>query len=143
MSSFDFLFRQPFTMALGWTLVHFLWQGALIALLLGVANASLRRAGSNVRYVTACAALLLMLGAAVTTFLWLGSARASITPVRLLESMAGSSTIAGQAAARSNVPVAPIALVKQWLDGHLASLVLLWFAGVLILSVRTAGGWIV
>ena len=34
--------------ALGWTLLHFLWQGALIAVLLASALAFLRHAGSPV-----------------------------------------------------------------------------------------------
>ncbi len=69
MNWLTLLFQQPFTVALGWALLHFLWQGALIALLLGFANLCLRRARANLRYAAACTAMLLMLVAGVGTFL--------------------------------------------------------------------------
>ena len=53
--------------ALGWTLIHFCWQAAAIALLYRVADVTMGRARSNVSYVLALAALLSMLAAAVVT----------------------------------------------------------------------------
>ncbi len=51
--------------ALGWTLVHFLWQGLVVALLLGAAMSVMRAATS--RYLLATVALvLLVVGSAVT-----------------------------------------------------------------------------
>lgn len=47
--------------ALGWTLFHFLWEGAAIALLLAMVLAATR--SPRVRYTAACAALLAMLAA--------------------------------------------------------------------------------
>ncbi|WP_338770280.1 M56 family metallopeptidase [Massilia sp. METH4] len=44
--------------ALGWTLVHFLWQGALVGVLTAVALAALRGARPQLRYAVACAGLL-------------------------------------------------------------------------------------
>jgi bla regulator protein BlaR1 len=58
-----------FTEALGWTLLHFLWEGAGIAVLLAGALALLRNARANVRYAASCGAMLLMLVSAVGTFL--------------------------------------------------------------------------
>ena len=43
--------------AMGWSLIHFLWQGALVALLLEVALFFLREHSSRVRYTVRCAAL--------------------------------------------------------------------------------------
>jgi D-alanyl-D-alanine endopeptidase (penicillin-binding protein 7) len=45
--------------ALGWTLVHFLWQGALIGLATATVLALLRHAAPQQRYLVACAGLLL------------------------------------------------------------------------------------
>src|SRR5687768_2725445 len=53
---------------LGWVLLHFLWQGALLAALFWFANFCLRRRSANARYVVGCAALLLMAAAPVVTF---------------------------------------------------------------------------
>ena len=49
--------------ALGWALVHSLWEGALIALLVGVGFLLCRPASARMRYALACAGLLAMLAA--------------------------------------------------------------------------------
>ncbi len=58
-----------FTSALGWTLLHFLWQGASIAILLALTLAVLHRAAPRTRYLASSAALLLMVTAAAATFM--------------------------------------------------------------------------
>src|SRR6185503_17877995 len=144
MNYSEFLFRQPFTMALGWALVHFLWQGAVIALLLGLANFVFRRASANLRYVFACVAMLLMLAASITTLVWLGVSpqAGSAGPFGAFDSTLRPSGISG--ATPTTLPVgAPVLKFEQWLDQHLAALVWFWLAGVTLLSLRTAGGWIV
>ena len=44
--------------ALGWTLLHFLWQGLLIAGATALALAALRNARPEARYAVGCGALL-------------------------------------------------------------------------------------
>src|SRR5271154_2609473 len=58
----------PYLEALGWTLIHFFWQAAAVALLYRLADAVLGKARSQVRYVAALTALLSMLAAAGATF---------------------------------------------------------------------------
>src|ERR1700738_5435595 len=55
--------------ALGWALIHALWQCAAIALLFAALNLALRRASANLRYMLSYSALLAMPAAAVATFL--------------------------------------------------------------------------
>src|SRR5450432_2483 len=62
------LFPQNLVESLGWTLVHFLWQGVAIAALLAAALWLLRRAKPNHRYLAGCAALLLLAAMPVLTF---------------------------------------------------------------------------
>ena len=50
-------------------LVHFLWQGALIATVTGIALGALGRASPNVRYLFCLGALVLLVAAPVATFL--------------------------------------------------------------------------
>src|SRR5262249_34045513 len=64
---------QPAVEFLGRSLVHFLWQGSVVALLLAVLLYALRGATANVRYRLACAALLVMAACPVATLAWLGS----------------------------------------------------------------------
>jgi hypothetical protein len=52
---------------LGWVLLHFVWQGAIIALALAVLLALTCEAQARLRYLLSCAALVLMLGAALAT----------------------------------------------------------------------------
>ena len=53
--------------ALGWTLVHFCWQAAVIALLYRVVDLAFAKSRSHVRYTLALVALMSMFAAAVVT----------------------------------------------------------------------------
>jgi ankyrin repeat protein/beta-lactamase regulating signal transducer with metallopeptidase domain len=136
------LFRLPVIIPLGWALLHFLWQGALIALLLAAVNLLLQRADARLRYAADCIALVLMLAAAVSTFVWLIPASApEDRPPK-------SATLTFQTVAPYVAQAAPAISTgssfrwEPWLDRHLTWLVCAWFAGVVVLSLRIAGGWI-
>jgi beta-lactamase regulating signal transducer with metallopeptidase domain len=122
---------------LGWTLLHFIWQGAGLAALFAVACAVCRSAVA--RYALAVGTLALMMALPVVTFTWL---RAQANPaVRNgaggASAWVGTSTQNATALPGSHAPVAesrseqPVALL--WF-------VEVWFLGVLLLSLRTAGG---
>lgn len=64
MSAFMELLSQPLTERLGWALVHFLWQGALVAGLLVGLLRILRAASAEARYLADCVALVVMAGLA-------------------------------------------------------------------------------
>ena len=67
---------------LGWTLLHFLWQGAAIAAALALAQRLLRNQSAQSRYFAGCVALLLMIAAPLATF---GILRPSVTvPERIV-----------------------------------------------------------
>lgn len=51
--------QHPFVEKLGWALLHFVWQGAVVAVLCGIVLLLMRRATSNSRYLVACGGLLL------------------------------------------------------------------------------------
>ena len=63
--------------AMGWSLIHFLWQGTLIALTLELGLLGLRKSSVELRYMVRCAALVLMAAAPALTFWFL---RASDAP---------------------------------------------------------------
>jgi len=68
------LFAGPLGHALGWTLLHFCWQGALVAAVLWCALELLRGRSSQVRYAAACCALGLTVALPVATFARLAAA---------------------------------------------------------------------
>lgn len=59
---------EPLIEPLAWTLVHFLWQGSLVAMALGATLFLLRHADARWRYGVSCAALVLMALAPLVTF---------------------------------------------------------------------------
>ncbi len=67
MATLETLLSTQMIERLGWTLVHFVWQAAAVALLLAVVLRCLRRSSSNVRYVVACLAMLLIVALPLVT----------------------------------------------------------------------------
>jgi beta-lactamase regulating signal transducer with metallopeptidase domain len=123
--------------ALGWALLHFVWQGAALAALFALANALCRRA--TARYALAVMTLILMMAAPVITFtamlrqtspaVTLGARGASTSAVKPVQGVS--------VAARLSAPV-PEASVSQ--PAGMLWFVEAWFLGVVLLSLRTAGG---
>jgi beta-lactamase regulating signal transducer with metallopeptidase domain len=119
---------------LGLSLLHFLWQGAALAALAAAALSASRKAAT--RYAIAIIALVLMVAAPVATFMVLHN---STTPV------ASSAQIAGPAVARivklASESVSPTGQPRLLSSTLLTTFVELWFVGVLLFSLRTAGGF--
>src|SRR5215831_12342931 len=67
MAAIETWLRQPAAQAIGWTLLQFVWQGALVAGLAAGALAALRPSAADVRYVVSSIALALMLTLPVVT----------------------------------------------------------------------------
>jgi beta-lactamase regulating signal transducer with metallopeptidase domain len=120
--------------SLGWTLLHFLWQGTGIAALAAVLMALCSRASA--RYTLAVFALALMLAAPVATFLCLTSFEAA---------PAHSSSLAEEHSANTgNEPVKSstgFSRLSTSLD-TLPWLVDAWLLGVAFFSLRSAGGFL-
>lgn len=70
----------PMLEAFGWTLLHFLWQGTLIALVLAAALWLLRNASPQTRYVLCCAAMVLSLVVVVITWRRMLGGELSVAP---------------------------------------------------------------
>src|ERR1700722_2964226 len=79
---------SPAIEALGWTLLHFVWQAAALGLALACFLALARRASPALRYLAGCSALALMALAGTGTFAWqmaAAEARATTSIVTALE----------------------------------------------------------
>ena len=69
MNAMQILSSEAWVERLGWTLVHFLWQGLSIAVLYAAARRAVARTSSpNARYLLACAALAAMMAAPLVTW---------------------------------------------------------------------------
>jgi GWxTD domain-containing protein len=66
--------QQPAVHALGWTLLHFVWQGAVVAILLAIVLGMITGKSPQLRYGAACCAMLLMLLLPLVTWQHLAAA---------------------------------------------------------------------
>ncbi len=57
----------------GWTMLHYLWLGALVGLAAGVGRLLLRRASANVRYVAALSFLAVLAALPMGIAVWMGA----------------------------------------------------------------------
>ena len=122
---------------LGWTLLHFLWQGAGLAALFAVASVACR--STSARYALAVGALVLMLVSPVITFTWLHTQANPAVRTGAEGALTWAATSTQHAAALSGSH-APIAGTRSEPAMGMLWLVEAWFLGVLLLSLRTAGG---
>jgi len=117
--------------AIGLTVLHSLWEGAAVAILLALALCLLR--GASLRYVAGCSALAAFFAMFIITF-------AHYAPVYSGEQVVAvnrryfDSTQAG-----SLLSFRPRQLASDSLPGWVA---VAWLAGVIALQVRAAGGWL-
>jgi beta-lactamase regulating signal transducer with metallopeptidase domain len=109
-------YLQSLVPALGWTLAHFLWQGALVAFALQVVLKACRTA--RARHDWALAALVVMAILPILTFAWLQSG------VRIVLVPRGFPGL---------IPVG-----QRWETLAVAA----WLVGVAVLAVRLAGGFL-
>jgi beta-lactamase regulating signal transducer with metallopeptidase domain len=150
------------THALGWALVHFLWQGAALAFLLGIALALTRPTAARTRYALSLLTLAAMLVLPVATaarlyepgFVGAPAVMTTSSPTDPIESSPARQESRSrspalispvdriQPAASSSSRLPSIAQVRAWLEPMLPWLVVVWVVGVLLLSVRTAHGWL-
>jgi len=131
--------------ALGWTLLHFCWQGAAIAVLYAAADRMTMRLGVKVRYGVALLALMLMPVAALVTFV--EQERLVVHVTQGGHEIAASQLGVMHASVVKNLPmVAPMVESSEiWIAGNARHLLPwidgVWLVGVLLLALRAAGGW--
>ena len=135
--------RTSFALRLGWTLSHFLWQGAAVAALVAVALACSRGWSASIRYRVLCLALVVMTMLPVLTFLRIG--RDETVPASFYRQLAAAppaATTAGELPESGSTSLSRppgnersvVVLLLPWLATG-------WIVGVFGFSVRLAGGW--
>jgi uncharacterized protein (TIGR03435 family) len=143
MNAMQMLSSEAWVERLGWTLVHFLWQGLSIALLYAAARRIVaRRSSPNSRYLLACAALAAMMAAPLATWRLMQQPDASPGAAYQIRGIPPTSSTTGVAAAtlpdsvRATEPRVEPAQFLAWI-------VIVWLAGAAAFWLRLAGGWVV
>ncbi len=138
--------------ALGWTLLHTLWQGALFAVLLGLVLIALRTYSAQARYLVAVGFLAAFFVTAGLTFAQLYTG----APPQTVQSRNGEGNPIHSTAAEAPAASVPsitnpadtarpaatgslLTRARDYFDRHLPLLVTLWLLGVLVLQLRFLG----
>ena len=153
MNALADILHQPVAQRLGWALLHFLWQGATIGLIFAGGMRLLRNRSANARYTLGCGSLCSMVAAVALTFGLQskggdgsspGNDKQSHSPARTasiptaMESGTTPDTVT--TAHRVDGSASPSAV--QTLRPILPLIVATWLAGVCLLSIRLAFGWV-
>ena len=161
-------FYASIASTIGWTLIHFLWQGLVIAMATLVVLKIFRRSSANVHYFIACAGLLVMAAAPVATFvlqqrtpmpetalvaendvvkpdtsLSENLQQRDATPVSRIREFEKYRTSPVEATENSESP--SIASAMAWLHSRLETLApwiaTIWIIGVAVASLKLIFGW--
>jgi beta-lactamase regulating signal transducer with metallopeptidase domain len=119
--------------ALGWTLLHFCWQGAVVAVVLWSALQLLAGRSAQARYGVACCALALMVALPLATF-----GRLALAENRLSLPHTGAAVLAPAAV---SVEAAGTPWLASMLEPALPWLLLAWLAGVALFLLRLSVGF--
>jgi beta-lactamase regulating signal transducer with metallopeptidase domain/protein involved in polysaccharide export with SLBB domain len=146
----DFLFASspdPLIQAVGWTLIHSLWQGSLVAVCLAVVLRAFPKAPSNTRYVMACASLIAVVClTALTCIHYVGTRQATpALPVfqgaailtQGVNPISDTPTLTAQPYFTAEQPTAPLASIERYLPWVVSA----WLTGMVIVSLRMLTGW--
>ena len=133
---------------LGWILLHSLWQGAVIGLLIAGALRGLQRAGSNLRYILAFSALTLLAVTPVITVLCaketfafgLGKGQIHVGENRAMDQEVRVYNSAGKfrQAAR---PETRVEKTIRYLNQSLPAVTSCWGIGLILVSIWHLGGY--
>ena len=124
--------------ALGWALIHSLWQCAAIAAVFAVLNLVLQPRSANARYLAGSVSLLAMPLAAAVTFWLLSQDPQSSKAIVAISAVSGD--LAPPDAA--HIPSAPSPTPAPHSVPYLDLVVWFWAAGVISMSLWSAAGWL-
>ena len=133
---------NPWIEVTGWTLIHFVWQGTLLALATAAALGLCRRAAAEVRYAIACLGLAAMLATAgATAVMGTLSGNASFPGALAAAASVAGSPIEPSTGSGVTAPSAARQAVQAANPGQVLPIVVwIWLAGVTVLFARLAAG---
>jgi uncharacterized protein (TIGR03435 family) len=139
MSLIQILTRQPWVQHLGLTLLHFLWQGAIVACIYAAARQwDVRDSSPNRRYLLACAALSVLAIAPVVTWMLLQGP----SPQSVADTFAAPMSATRTESIRSILFSPPSDTYPAMPGSFLSWVVAFWLIGASVFSLRLMGGWI-
>lgn len=128
-------FGTQLVYALGWTLVHSLWQAALAAALLALLLSLIPDRKANGRYLISALALVSVLVMTIATF------SHYFQLIGQTMAQAHAELTGAPVAATPAKNLSGLAQFQLWLTTQMPAIVLIWLAGFTLLFVRYCGAW--
>jgi GWxTD domain-containing protein len=131
MRVLEYLIATPLAGAVGWTVLHSLWEGAIVSAVLGAVLLIFR--SPRLRYAAACMAMLAMLGAFAVTFLRMTPDGPRAAPTLQISASPAWKVVTVIIRPGSLEP--DLSAIAPWLAPF-------WIAGVLLFYLRYMAGFI-
>jgi len=129
--------------ALGWTLVHSVWQGTLIAIISVAGFTVLNKRSASLRYNFGIVLLSLQLVTSIVTFFYyqltLPVKNLAINNLNSLSTPVRNIPLNWQ---KVDYNLSMATKIQIWLNMHIYELVICWLIGAAFLMLRFAAGWI-
>jgi len=140
MNAIGMMLSGPLAEAIGWALLHLLWQGAVVAAILAATLSLMAKQKATARYIAACIALVTIVALGVGTAVRAYEGRGVRTDARV--TTPGTVILAEPIAHLAHHdPLSPQSSVLTP-TRYLPYVVLTWLLGVTLLSLRLVGGWV-
>jgi bla regulator protein BlaR1 len=146
------LLSERILQSLGWTFIHSLWHGAVIALILGFMLPGLRKQAANIRYALAVGSLAALLILSVTTFIRyythlpvIGNSEVAVAVPAHAETLVFGGALDAAPVDNLSADSGIAGLIKGftgYFTHHFPIVVSLWFLGMILFLAKLLGGLI-
>ncbi|QHT68462.1 M48 family metalloprotease [Rhodocytophaga rosea] len=145
MNTLSSIAPDKWIQALGWTLLHSLWQGLIAAVLLGILLLLLHRQSATIRYFVSTLTLFTFLLVTVATFvkeysILTKTTASEATPMNYAIGFPVALTTSQPASQAETLSPGFYSTFSVYFTQHLPSIVLLWALGIMVLLLRFMGG---
>lgn len=141
MNFLNQIVSEKVTHALGWTVLHAMWQVSLLALIMAIVLWFLKNKSAKIRYTVGCATLFLMLGISQVTFLYQFLNYQPIEPINTTAEVNQEMPIPNESfilmlSSESNWTEK----IVTYLNDNIQMIVAFWVLGFILFAIRLFGG---
>jgi bla regulator protein blaR1 len=130
------LINNPWMEALGWSLLHSVWQCMLITIIVWISLKFISHRASQLRYLISAAGLALTLVAIITTFVFVLPSTGTERAIQTVVEQATSSALQDAGAVETSV-----SLFQSTIESNMNLILAGWFLGTCFFILRIVGGW--
>jgi len=127
--------------ALGWTLLHTVWQAGILSLLVIVTLRLIPSRLARVRYGVATSALVFMIVLSIATFIFLTSTPNQPEVITTQNISVNNYLIPQEVVLTTSSNNNYFLQAQSYLQSYMPFIMVLWITGTFTFSIRVAGGW--